>query len=140
MVLWLQHFDLVNHMNILALDYGTKRIGLAWMQTGLNVVLPYGLIEEGDRERNLDALLKLIEEERIDKLVIGLPFGEDGEENPNTERIRNFADQITARIDIKIAFIGEEFTTKEAEAMGGEVSLDEKSAMLILEAYIAQNG
>jgi len=127
-------------MNILALDYGTKRIGLAWMQTGLNVVLPYGLIEEGDRQLNLDALLKLIEEESIDMLVIGLPFGEDGEENANTERIRNFADQITARIDVKIAFIGEEFTTKEAEAMGGEVSLDEKSAMLILEAYIAQKG
>ena len=37
-------------MNVLAIDYGDKRIGLAWVQTGLDVVLPYGLITGGLKE------------------------------------------------------------------------------------------
>ena len=33
-----------NNMNILGIDFGTKRIGLAWVQIGLDVILPFGVV------------------------------------------------------------------------------------------------
>lgn len=125
-------------MNILGIDYGTKRIGLAWVQDGLDVVLPYGLIESEDRQKNMDDLIQLVKDENIEKLVIGLPYGEEKQENENTKRIRSFADDIIGRIGIHVEFVGEEFTTAEAKEMGGDASLDEKAAMLILQSYLAQ--
>lgn len=126
-------------MNILGIDYGTKRIGLAWMQEGLDVVLPFGIINEVDRKKNIEAVAKLIADERINKVVIGLPFGLDGEETENTKRIRAFASELGEKIKLPIEFEGEEFTTKEAAQMEGDASLDEKAAMLILQGYRERN-
>ncbi len=124
-------------MNILGVDFGTKRIGLAWVQSGLDVVLPYGIIKTENLNQSFEEMLDLIKKEGIDMIVFGLPFGLEGEENMNTKKIRKFAEEIKKKVGIKIEFIGEEYTTKEAESMGGEVSLDEKSAMLILQSYLS---
>lgn len=130
-------------MNILGVDFGTKKCGLAWLQQGLDVVLPFGVIEEDytskpglkPRESLKNQLLKIIKDEHIGKVVFGLPFGLSGAENDNTHRIRAFAEELKKEVDIPVAFVGEEFTSQEAARMGGGASLDEKSAMLILEEY-----
>lgn len=119
-------------MNVLAIDYGDKRIGLAWVQTGLDVILPYGLITGGLKE-----LVSLIKKEHIDKLVIGLPIGlERSEENKNTEKVRKFADKLKKETGLPVEFVDERFSSAQADSMGGEVSRDEKSAMVILQSYI----
>jgi len=120
-------------MNILAIDHGKKRIGLAWVQEGLDVVLPYGVIEGGVEE-----LVKLIKSENINKLVVGLPIGLDGKENQNTKRVREFADELKKKVNLPIEFVDERFTSRQADNMGGDVSRDEKSAMLILQSYISR--
>ncbi|HBU07148.1 MAG TPA: Holliday junction resolvase RuvX [Candidatus Magasanikbacteria bacterium] len=120
-------------MNILGVDYGRKRIGLAWAQTGLDVVLPFGVVG------NKDELIELIKKEKINKVIFGLPFGlEDSSENDNTRRIRKFAEEIKKSTNLEIDFADERLTTAEAEEMGGRASLDEKAAMLILEGYLEQ--
>lgn len=124
-------------MNILAIDFGTKRIGLAWLQEALGVVLPYGRIEYTKREEALEKLIEIVRTENMDKLIFGLPRGPDGEENMNTKRVRTFAEDLGQHVLIPIEFVDESFTTKEAENMGGDASLDEKSAMLILEDYLS---
>ena len=119
------------NMNILGVDYGKKRIGLAWMQTGLDIILPYGLVD------SLDQLVKLIKKEKIDKVIFGLPLGlENMEENENTKRIRKFAEELKKQTEVEVDFADERLTTAEAMEMGGEVSLDEKAAMLILQTYL----
>ena len=122
-------------MNILAVDYGTKNIGLAWAQIGLGVVLPYGVI----KDKNLDELVKLIKKENIDKVIIGLPFGLKEKENENTKKIRKFADDLKKIINIPIEFEDERFSSQAADRMeGGGASRDEKSAMIILQGYLAK--
>lgn len=126
-------------MNILAVDFGTKRMGLAWMQAGLNLVLPYGIIEEGKqgktRKQQLEQLLK---DERIDRVVFGLPIHEDtGEETTNSKRVRSFVDSLACG-GVDIVFEDERFTSREADTMEGDASRDEKAAMLILESYRAR--
>ena len=121
-------------MNILAIDYGDKRIGLAWMQTGLDVILPYGLIEGGIKE-----LVILIKKEHIDKLVIGLPIGLESQENMNTKKVRKFADKLKKETNLPIEFVDERFSSAQADNMGGETSRDEKAAMVILQSYLDKN-
>ena len=120
-------------MNILGIDYGKKRIGLAWMQEGFDVVLPYGIVIND--QRSTAKLDKLVQEEKIDKIVVGLPFGLDGGENENVEKVKKFVDELKKVLEIPIEFVDERFTTAEAKQMGGDASLDEKAAMLILQNY-----
>jgi len=117
-------------MNLLGIDYGKKRIGLAWVQTGLDVVLPYGLVE------GLEELVKLIKKEKIDKVVLGLPLGLSGEENDNTRRVRAVAEKLKEQIDLPVEFVDERFSSAQADNMGGEASRDEKAAMVILQNYL----
>ena len=123
-------------MNILAVDYGTKNIGLAWVSTGLGVVLPYGVI----KDKNLVELAKLIKKENIDRVIVGLPFGLEKKENENTKKIRKFTSDLKGLIDIPIDFEDERFSSQAADRMGeGGASRDEKSAMIILQGYLAKN-
>jgi putative Holliday junction resolvase len=123
-------------MNILAVDYGTKNIGLAWAQMGLGVVLPYGVI----KDKNLDELVKLIKKENIDKVIVGLPLGLKEKENANTEKIKKFASDLKNLINIPIEFEDERFSSQAADRMsGGGASRDEKSAMVILQSYLEKN-
>lgn len=122
-------------MNILGVDYGEKRIGLAWMQTGLDVVLPFGKVEVKNEDQALTELVNLIKEERIDLVIIGLPLNLNGTENKHTEKIRKFAEMLKSRVDIKMEYVNEMFSSQQADKMGSGVSRDEKSAMVILESY-----
>ncbi|OGH83236.1 MAG: hypothetical protein A2373_01630 [Candidatus Magasanikbacteria bacterium RIFOXYB1_FULL_40_15] len=117
-------------MNYLGIDYGKKRIGLAWVQEGLDVVLPFGVVKD------IDELAKLIKKEKIDKIVVGLPIGLDGKENENTRRVKKFADELKNKINLPIEFEDERFSSRQADSMGGDVSRDEKAAMVILSSYI----
>lgn len=126
-------------MNILAIDYGSKRLGLAWSDTTLGVVLPYGLIEAETLPRKIAALTSLLKKERIDKIVVGFPFSADGSENKNTERVQKFVFELQKNTALSIDLHDERFSSHGADSMGEGVSRDERSAMFILEGYIAKN-
>lgn len=117
-------------MNILGIDYGKKRIGLAWVQDGLDVVLPFGIVKQKDE------IKKIIIEENIDKVVVGFPLKADGEDTDSTDMVRNFVEELKHSVDIPVEIIDERFTTAQAKQMGGDASLDEKAAMLILQTYM----
>jgi len=124
-------------MNILGIDFGTKNIGLAWVNTDLGVVLPFGIIKNHKSEIINGELEKLIKEENVNKIVVGLPTGLDGKENENTKRIRNFSDELKKLIKIPIEFADERFSSYAADRMGsGGASRDEKAAMVILQTYL----
>ncbi|OGH87505.1 MAG: hypothetical protein A3J93_03165 [Candidatus Magasanikbacteria bacterium RIFOXYC2_FULL_42_28] len=120
-------------MNILALDYGQKNIGLAWCDTGIGAPLPFGVIKGGD----FAELVKVIKTENIDKVIIGLPLGMDGKEKANTARVREFGEQLKKQITASVEFFDERFSSQQADRSEGGVSRDEKSAMIILESYLA---
>jgi len=120
-------------MNVLGIDHGQKNIGLAWCDTGIGAVLPFGIIKGG----NLNELAKLIEDERITRVVIGLPLGLDNTENPHTALVRKFGEELEKRVVAQVVFYDERFSSAAADRMGGGVSRDEKSAMVILEDYLS---
>jgi len=120
-------------MNILAVDFGTKNIGLAWCDTAIGVSLPFGIAS------SINDIIQIIKDERIDKVVVGLPIGLDGKENKNTERVRKFADDLKKATDVSIDLYDERYSSQVADKMNGLAGRDEKAAMIILEDYLAKN-
>jgi len=125
-------------MNILAVDFGTRRMGLAWVETGLKIVLPFGVISGKNLAEISQKLIKFIKAEKADKIIFGLPLTQQGEECANTVRVRNFVEDIKKKISVPVEFVDERFSSQAADQMGGEASRDEKSAMLILEDYLTR--
>ncbi len=117
-------------MKILGIDYGTKRIGLAWSDTTLGVVLPFGIV------KTIPSLIKLIQEEKVGKVIIGFPMGLNGKENTNTKRVQEAGFEIQKATGITVDYFDERFSSQAADAAGGNVSRDERSAMIILEGYL----
>lgn len=123
-------------MNILAIDYGSKRLGLAWTDTALGVILPYGLVEQTLLHEKTKEVAGLLKSERIHKVVVGYPVGLDGKENANTERVKKFVFELQKLTDLPIEYFDERFTSFGADNMGEGVSRDERAAMLILQGFL----
>jgi len=121
-------------MHILGIDFGTKKIGLAWCDDALDIVLPYGVIAHRVWQSEL---VQLIKSERIELVVVGMPYGDDGQENDNTRRVRAFVEELRVLVAVRVEIEDERYSTHEAVAMEGDASLDEKSAMIVLDAYLS---
>lgn len=123
-------------MNLLGIDYGKKHIGLAWVDTEVGVVMPFGTIQQSDFRLQTSAVVDVVEREKIDQVIVGLPIGLDGKENKNTQKVREFCDTLKSEVHVPIATIDERFTSAEAARLEGDASIDEKAAMIILESYL----
>ena len=123
-------------MNILGVDYGEKRVGIAWVQEGLDVVLPYGVIESTNDEEKKSKLSELVKEEGINKIILGLPKPLEGGQSDHVDHIRRFGEELEGMAGVSVEFIDEKFTSKQADHMGGDASRDEKAAMIMLQSYI----
>lgn len=125
-------------MKILAIDFGTKTLGLAMTDTDLDIVFPFGTM--GNFEPKIFLNIKdLVLREDFEKIVMGLPLGMSGEETAATVRVREFATKLETELAMPVVFEDERFSSHEADRMGGEASRDEKSAMIILEQYLARS-
>ncbi len=122
-------------MNVLGVDVGKKRTGLAWIDTAIGVILPYGVIESSGNEV-ITALEKYITEEKIEAIVFGLPLNNEGEETDACRDIRLLGNAIQQKMHVEVAYEDERFSSRLGDAMGGDATRDEKAAMAILDTYI----
>ena len=111
--------------SILSVDYGTKKIGLAYAELSSGVAFPKDVLL-GDWE-NLDncfdVLLKKIEEFNAKALVVGYPLQMDGELRENCIRVLVVAERIATffksrGIDFPILFFDERFSTRAVYSSG----------------------
>ena len=123
-------------MNLLGIDFGTRRVGLAWVDTDIGAVLPFGLISGSNLAELREKLLKIIDQEKPDKIIFGLPLTLENQESTNAERVRKFAKEIQETAGVAIDFFDERFSSQMADRFVGESSRDEMSAVMILQDYI----
>lgn len=110
----LKEFD---NLTIMAIDYGSKVVGTAKFSVGKD---PYPLMLEKiivkNEQQILNELAKLINDESIDILVVGIPFFTDGNESEQTKKNKNFAHKLKSTFqNLKVYEQDETLTTKEAE-------------------------
>jgi len=96
---------------ILALDVSKNNIGLAVADARMKIASPIGSIERKNLKYDLAELQKIISENNIGGLVIGLPLNMDGSEGPRCQSVRQFARDILKAIKIQIIFFDERLST-----------------------------
>lgn len=125
-------------MKVVALDYGRARTGVAVSDPTGTVARPLTVVRHAATAVGLAELGRVIEAERPDRVVIGLPItlrGEHGEQARETER---FAEALRKAVDCPVECFDERFTTALAERdEGGEAPEDARAAAHLLSSYLA---
>ncbi len=127
---------------ILALDYGEKRVGVAITQVIAR--LPRPLTTLINSETLLDDINKLIDQEDVGLVVVGLPRGMDGGYTQQTHTVEAFAGQLASAIDVPVELADETLTSIDAESalagtIHGKGDIDAQAATYILERYLADH-
>lgn len=101
---------------ILAVDYGRVAIGLALFCPGVHPFpLTHGRIVVKNQENVLSELKKIIQDDSVDYIVIGLPRHADGKDSAMTVEVEHFAQKIKHAMKIPIYFQDETYSTEEAK-------------------------
>lgn len=118
----------------MAIDYGAKRVGIASTDETGNFALPRA-VWPNDKTL-LDKILKLKEEEGIEKIIIGESRNLDGSTNPIQKEIDRFKSELEKR-GVEVVSHPEVFTTIEAQRLQGQTEMvDASAAALILKSFI----
>ena len=133
------------YKRILALDVGSKRIGVA-------VSDPLGITAQGldtiqrqNKRRDLEALGQLLAKYEVREIVVGLPLRLSGAEGTQSEKMRVFADLLRAHFGVTVHLWDERWTSTEANRLLRETDLsikkrgqavDRMAAILILQSWM----
>lgn len=129
----------------LAIDYGSKRIGLALSDPFKIFAYPYITIPNNDKTG--DEIHKIISEKGIVKVIIGLPYKEDGSIGELGSTIQKFADSISKSLSLEIEFWDERYSSSIAserilasgirkKARRDKSLIDKNAAAVILQEYM----
>ena len=137
-------------MRIMGLDFGSKTVGVA-------VSDPLGLTASGIEiirrdspnklRKTLARIEQLVDEYKIEKIVLGYPVMLDGSEGERVERTKEFAAMLERRTGMNIIFQDERLTTVEAYEIMDMAGIkkvdrykyvDQIAAKIILEDYMNQ--
>ena len=129
-----------------ALDMGTRRIGVALSDSNGTVATPYEVVQRsGDRERDHRRIGALVDEAEAEVVVVGLPFSLDGSIGPSARAILDEVDQLRATLPVEVVTWDERLTTVEAErslrVMGVKKGnrrrvVDQVAATVILQSWL----
>ena len=87
-------------MRYLAIDYGTKRTGLAICDQAETITSPLAVIE--GQKQLLKKIEEIIAKEKVNAVVLGLPLNMDGTESSQTKFVLKFAEQLKSHLNISI--------------------------------------
>jgi putative Holliday junction resolvase len=123
---------------ILALVHGSARCGCAVSDPSGTLATPLAVVEQPDSRKGLAAIVQLVEEQRIERVVVGLPLTLRGEEGAQAAEARRFAERLQRRVKIPVELHDERLTTRLAERSGGPEDADSRAAAHLLETYLAR--
>jgi putative Holliday junction resolvase len=133
-------------MRCLGIDYGARRIGLAYGDE-LGVATPLPALVMADEARRWAALAAVARERRVTDLVLGYPFNMDGSAGFKAQEVDRFAGRLRAELGLPVHLVDERLTSYEAEAsipparrraVRASGIVDSSAATIILQDYLNQ--
>jgi len=122
-------------MNILAIDYGEKNIGIAF-KIGDSPIVPSDVITNDRKE--ISKISDIIEARQIDVVVIGMPYTLKNEIGPQSVIVLKFIDELKKVVSIPIKTVDERFTS---QLYPDElINQDSYAAGEILLTYLSREG
>lgn len=132
-------------MRILGLDLGTKTLGIAISDRLGLIANPYKTIKFANEEALLKELDLIINNEKVEKIVLGNPKNMNNTEAFASVRSATFKEHLEERYHLEVILVDERLSTKEAEnvLISGDLSrkkrkgiIDKLAATIILESYL----
>lgn len=102
-------------MRTLALDHGTKRIGVAISDELGIIAQPLEFIPAEPLAGFYQRLSVILAEKKVDEIVVGMPFNMDGSTGPSAQRVERFVEQLRTKVTQPVHICDERLTTYEAE-------------------------
>lgn len=135
-------------MKVLSVDYGDVRTGIAISDVRGMLASPLCVIEQSYQPKLVDRIVQIVEENKIEKIVIGLPRNMDGSYGYRCDECRSLGDAIAQKIDIDIFYEDERLTTVMAHNVLSDnnvrgkkrkQTVDAVSAVMILQSFLDKN-
>lgn len=132
-------------MRIMALDVGTKRIGVAVSDELSITAQGLETIERKGLPYDLDTIRDLAKERLISEIVVGLPLNMNGTHSAKTKEVVEFMDSLAKAVDMPVKMWDERLTSLEAERRMLEADIsrakrkrlsDKLAAQIILQSYL----
>lgn len=136
-------------MRVLAVDYGDARTGIAMSDLLCSIVGSTTVIHSRNQEKTIGEILRLVRENEVGEIVVGLPKNMNGTEGPRSELCREFADKLREATGLPVQMWDERRTTVEAHNILSQHNyhgkkrkntVDAVAASLILEGYLGFRG
>ncbi|OGD66181.1 hypothetical protein A3F08_02510 [Candidatus Berkelbacteria bacterium RIFCSPHIGHO2_12_FULL_36_9] len=130
-------------MNIIGLDIGDKRIGIAVSQSG---VIASELTTIENNKQAIPFLIDLIKQRNVNHLIVGFPLLKSGDISLQAKKVKGFVVELCEKYPIPVSYEDEILTSYEAERLLKEQNLtveqirqrsDQMAAKIILEQYLS---
>ncbi len=129
-------------MNVLGVDVGEIRIGLAIANDVARIPSPYSVLLNGDGV--VEKIDEIAKNEEVSKIIIGLPRNMKGEETEQSAQIREWAKKLEEDLNLPITFCDESLSSVRAEKLqkydpkrqSGQ-PIDDLAACFILEEFFS---
>ena len=132
-------------MRIMALDVGSRTIGIACSDALLMTAQGIETIRRTSLENDFNRLRELISEYEVHELVVGMPKNMNGTKGERAEKTEEFVEKMKAVIDLPVTFWDERLSTVMAERqlIAADVSrkkrkgvIDKMAAVVLLQGYL----
>lgn len=134
-----------NCMKIMAIDYGDVRTGIAFSDIRGILASAYATVKESYAPKLVIKLVEIIEKEKPERIVIGLPKNMDGSSGYRCDECKELARLLGEKTDIPIDFEDERLTTviahdilsqNDIRGKKRKNTVDAVSATVILQSYL----
>lgn len=138
-------------MKYMSLDVGDKTIGVAISDALLITAQGKKTIMRTNIRKDTDEIISLIDENEVEKVIIGMPKNLNGTDSIQTEKVYNFKEKLenklrsTGRAGVELHYWDERYTTVIAQnvLIEADVSrkkrkevIDKMAAVVILQSYL----
>ena len=132
-------------MRILAVDPGSRRVGLAVSDEEGLLASPHSTVERRGHAPTIARVAEIAREVGAVRIVVGLPVRLDGREGPEARRARVFGDALREAAGIELIYLDERYTTsiaeralRDARVRGArrKTVIDQAAAAVLLQGYL----
>jgi putative Holliday junction resolvase len=132
-------------MRILALDHGTKRIGIALSDEMKIIASPLEYVSAEPFAGFLARLKEIIREKEVELIIVGMPRNMDGSYGPAALKVQEFVAVLKDAVAIPLKTLDERLTTVQAQKflIQGNVrrdkrkeKVDKTAAAILLQSYL----
>ena len=136
-------------MRLLALDHGTKRIGVAISDELKMIATPVEFIHAEPFSQFLERLEQIIREKEVELVLVGMPRNMDGSYGPAALKVQEFVAALKEAVQIPVKTWDERLTSAQAQRLliqGGvrrdkrKEKVDKMAAAILLQSYLDATG